>query len=164
EVEPTSIEVQSNEPEGSLVHGAVLADVRAAHEAHVRIEQQLLGRPVRVGRRPGALHVGDADEAVEVRDHRGIEAEAEEDDAEGDAAEIDGIGRRPGAALPDAACPSRGASNAAPATAADFSKNARRDDVRSAWCEMISGAILTDGGFRLAWIRILAPVLSRTRD
>src|SRR5690242_19786852 len=68
EVVPTSVEVQSNEPELPLVNCSVQAYVYAAHEAHVGVEEERLGRPVRVGRDARALDVGDPDEAVEVGD------------------------------------------------------------------------------------------------
>ena len=38
EVEPTPVEVESDEPEGSSMHLFVDADVDAAHEAHVGVE------------------------------------------------------------------------------------------------------------------------------
>ena len=68
EVILTSVEVQSNEAEHTLVHGSVETDIDAAHETHVSVEKQCLGAPIGVGGRPGALHVGNTDETVEVGD------------------------------------------------------------------------------------------------
>ena len=42
EVEPTSVEIQSDEADRAFVHPSVLADVDAAHESHVGVEEQLL--------------------------------------------------------------------------------------------------------------------------
>jgi hypothetical protein len=39
EVEPTSVEIQSNESERSPVDGPILADVDALHEAHIGVEE-----------------------------------------------------------------------------------------------------------------------------
>jgi hypothetical protein len=68
EVILTSVEVQSNEAERTFVHGSVLADIDTAHEAHVCVEKQGLGAPIRVGGRPGALDVRHSNRPVEVSD------------------------------------------------------------------------------------------------
>ena len=46
EVILTSVEVQSNKRQRALVNGAVLANVNAAHESHVGVEQQRLDAAV----------------------------------------------------------------------------------------------------------------------
>jgi len=68
EVEPTSVEVQSNKSEGSPVNGAILADIDALHKAHIGVEEERLGAPV--GIPGGALspHVRDTDKAFEIGD------------------------------------------------------------------------------------------------
>ncbi len=66
EVILTSVEVQSNEAECSLVDRSILANIDAAHEAHVCVEQKCFCASVWVRRRAGALNVGDSYEAVEV--------------------------------------------------------------------------------------------------
>jgi hypothetical protein len=38
EVEPTSVEIQSNEAERPPVNGAILADVDTLHKAHIGVE------------------------------------------------------------------------------------------------------------------------------
>src|SRR6202022_3707387 len=68
EVVPTSIEVQSHESEGTLVHIAVLADVVALHEAHVGVEKEGFCAAVRVGGRAFSPHAGSANRTVEVGD------------------------------------------------------------------------------------------------
>lgn len=68
EVILTSVQIESDEAKGSLADPFVLADIDAGHEAHVGIEQERLGAAVGIARRPGALHVGDPDEPVEVAD------------------------------------------------------------------------------------------------
>jgi len=66
EVILTSVEVQSDEPENSLVDRVVLADVDPAHESHVGIELEGLGAAVGIRCHAGALDVGHADKPVEV--------------------------------------------------------------------------------------------------
>jgi len=68
EVEPTSVEIQSNESERASVYGAIPADVDTLHEAHVGVEEERLDPAV--GMAGGSLppHVGHADEALEVGD------------------------------------------------------------------------------------------------
>src|SRR5207245_5052014 len=94
EVILTSVQVQSNKAESSLVNSAVLADVDAAHEPHVGVEQQGLDTTVWVGSRACALHVGDADEAVEVGQRRWIDTWPKERQMEVDPTQRHDIGRR----------------------------------------------------------------------
>ena len=68
EVEPTSVQVKSNEPERRLVNGAVQADVSTLHEPHVGVEQQRLDAAVRIPGGSGSLHVCDPDKALEIGD------------------------------------------------------------------------------------------------
>src|SRR5262245_64503262 len=68
EVELTSIHIESDEAERSVVHALVLTDVHALHEAHVGVEQQRLGAAVRIRSRTRALYLRDPNEAVEVTD------------------------------------------------------------------------------------------------
>ena len=68
EVEPTSVQVKSNEPERRLVDGAVQADVGALHEPHVGVEQERLDAAVGIPRGSGSPYVGDADKALEISD------------------------------------------------------------------------------------------------
>ena len=68
EVEPTSVQVESDEPERRLVNLAVQADVGALHEPHVSVEQQLLDAAVGVPGGSGSAHVRDADKALEIGD------------------------------------------------------------------------------------------------
>ena len=72
EVEPTPVEVQSNEPERSPVRFAVLSDVDTLHKAHVGVKEQRLGAPVGMPGDALSPHVGDADETLEVGDRRRI--------------------------------------------------------------------------------------------
>jgi hypothetical protein len=64
EVELTSVQVKSNEPERRLVNGAVQADVSTLHEPHVGVEQQRLDATVRIPGGSGSLHVCDPDKAL----------------------------------------------------------------------------------------------------
>jgi hypothetical protein len=68
EVEPTSVEVQSNESERSPMDGAILADVDALHEAHIGVEEERLDAAI--GIRCGAFspHVRDTDKTFEIGD------------------------------------------------------------------------------------------------
>ena len=68
EVELTSVQVKSNEPERRLVNGAVQANVGALHEPHVGVEQERLDAAVGIPGGPGSPHVGDADKALEIGD------------------------------------------------------------------------------------------------
>jgi hypothetical protein len=68
EVEPTSVEIKSNEPERPPVNGAILADVGALHKAHIGIEQERLYASVRLPGGPCSPHVCDADLALEIGD------------------------------------------------------------------------------------------------
>ena len=68
EVELTSVQVKSNEPERRLVNGAVQADVGALHEPHVGVEQERLDAAVGIPGGSGSPHVGDADKALEIGD------------------------------------------------------------------------------------------------
>src|SRR5438309_3679007 len=82
EVVPTSIEVQSNEAEGSLMDRSILTHVNAAHEPHVGVEQKGFCRSVGVRRGPGALDVGDSHKTVEVIDRRGIDSRPKDGEME----------------------------------------------------------------------------------
>ena len=68
EVELTSVQVKSNEPERRLVNGAVQADIGALHEPHVGVEQERLDAAVRIPGGSGSLHVCDPDKALEIGD------------------------------------------------------------------------------------------------
>ena len=68
EVEPTSVEVESNESERAFVHGAIDADVDTLHKAHIGVEEERLGAAVGICGGSLSAHVCDADEAVEVGD------------------------------------------------------------------------------------------------
>ena len=68
EVELTSVEIQSNEPERPGVNGAILADVDTFHKAHIGVEQQRLNAAVGIPGGPGSPDVGDADKALEIGD------------------------------------------------------------------------------------------------
>ena len=68
EVELTSVQVKSNEPERRMVNGAVQADVGALHEPHVGVEQERLDAAVGIPGGPGSLHVCDPDKALEIGD------------------------------------------------------------------------------------------------
>jgi hypothetical protein len=68
EVEPTSVEVQSNEPERSPVDGAILADVDTLHESHIGVEEERLDAPVGIPGGAFSPHVRDTDKAFEVGD------------------------------------------------------------------------------------------------
>jgi len=68
EVEPTSVEVQSNESERPLVNGAILADVDTFHKPHIGVEEERLDAAI--GIRCGAFspHVRDTDKTLEIGD------------------------------------------------------------------------------------------------
>jgi hypothetical protein len=68
EVEPTSVEIQSNKTERSPMDGAILADVDTLHKAHIGVEQERLDAAV--GIPCGALspHVRDTDNSFEIGD------------------------------------------------------------------------------------------------
>jgi hypothetical protein len=68
EVEPTSVEIQSNESERASVYGAILADVETLHEAHVGVEEERFDAAVGVAGGSLSPDVGDADKALEVGD------------------------------------------------------------------------------------------------
>ena len=68
EVEPTSVEVQSNESERSPVDGAILADVDTLHKAHVGVEEECLDAAVGILGGALSLHVRDTDNAFEIGD------------------------------------------------------------------------------------------------
>jgi hypothetical protein len=68
EVEPTSVEIKSNEPERPPVNGAILADVDTLHKTHIGVEQELLDAAVGFPGGPGSPHVCDADQALEIGD------------------------------------------------------------------------------------------------
>jgi hypothetical protein len=66
EVVPTSIEIQSDECECTVVDRSVETHIYPAHEAHVRVEEQRFRGTVRIGRSSSPLNFGHAHEAVEV--------------------------------------------------------------------------------------------------
>ena len=66
EVILTSIEVKSDQGKGTTMDGPIETNIRAAHEAHVGVEEKLLGRSIAVGSGSGALNVGHAHLAFEV--------------------------------------------------------------------------------------------------
>ena len=68
EVELTSVEIQSNEPERPGVNGAILADVDTFHKAHIGVEQELLDAAIRMPGDAMSPHVRDADQALEIGD------------------------------------------------------------------------------------------------
>ena len=66
EVKLTSVEVQSDKAKGAVVVLPIHTDILTAHEAHIGVEEE--GAGPRPGACPRPLHVGHADEAVEIRD------------------------------------------------------------------------------------------------
>ena len=68
EVEPTSVEIKSNESERPPVHSAIHADIGALHKPHIGVEEKLLGTAVRMLGCSMSPHVRDADEALEIGD------------------------------------------------------------------------------------------------
>ena len=68
EVELTSVEIQSNEPERPRVNGAILAYIDTFHKAHIGVEQQRLYAAIRIPGGPSSPHVCDADKAFEIGD------------------------------------------------------------------------------------------------
>ena len=68
EVEPTSVEVQSNESERSPVDDAILADVDTLHKPHIGVEEERLDAAVGIPGGAFSLHVRDADKAFEIGD------------------------------------------------------------------------------------------------
>ena len=68
EVEPTSVEVQSNESERSPVSVAVLGDVDTAHKAHVGVKEERLDAAVGMPGDALSPHVCGADDTLEVGD------------------------------------------------------------------------------------------------
>ena len=68
EVELTSVQVKSNEPERRLVNLAVQADVGTLHEPHVGVEQQRLDAAVGIPAGSGSLHICDPGKALEIGD------------------------------------------------------------------------------------------------
>ena len=68
EVEPTPVEIQSNEAERPPVSVSILGDVDTLHEAHIGVEEERLGTAVGILGDALAPHVRDADETLEVGD------------------------------------------------------------------------------------------------
>ena len=68
EVEPTSVEVQSNESERPPVDGANLADVDTLHKAHIGVEEERLDAAVWIPCGAFSPHVRDTDKAFEIGD------------------------------------------------------------------------------------------------
>jgi hypothetical protein len=68
EVEPTSVEVQSNESERPPVNSAILADVDPLHEAHIGVEEKRLDPAVVMPGGSLSSHVCDADKTLEIGD------------------------------------------------------------------------------------------------
>jgi len=94
EVEPTSIEIQSNESERCPVGRAVLSDVGTLHKAHVGVKQERLGTAVGVRGDALSPHVRDADDPLEVGDRRRIHPRPERGEMEGLPADFERGGRR----------------------------------------------------------------------
>jgi len=68
EVELTSVEIKSNEPERSVVNGAILTNVDTLHKADIGVEQERLDAAVRIPGGPGSLYFCDSDLALEIGD------------------------------------------------------------------------------------------------
>jgi len=68
EVEPTSVEVKSNESERPLVNVAIHAFVDALHKTHIGVEEERLGTAVGILGGSRSAHVCDADKALEIGD------------------------------------------------------------------------------------------------
>jgi hypothetical protein len=68
EVEPTSVEVQSNEPERSPVDGAILAYVDTLHKSHIGVEEERLDATVGIPGGAFSPYVRDTDKAFEIGD------------------------------------------------------------------------------------------------
>jgi hypothetical protein len=68
EVELTSVEIKSNEPERSVVNAAILADIDTLHKSHIGVEQERLDAAVRIPGGPGSLYLCDSDLALEIGD------------------------------------------------------------------------------------------------
>jgi len=66
EVEPTSVEVQSNESERPLMDGAILADVDTLHKAHIGVEEERLDATVWIPCGAFSPHVRDTYKALEI--------------------------------------------------------------------------------------------------
>src|SRR5215813_11604354 len=94
EVEPTPVEVQSNEPESSLVFLAVLSDVDTFHKAHVGVKEERLDAAVGMLGDAFSPHVCDADETLEVGDRRRIHPRPERGGMESDPVDLECSGRR----------------------------------------------------------------------
>jgi len=77
EVILTSIEVKSDQGKGTTMDGPIETNIRAAHEAHVGIEEKLLAGSISIYGSSGSLNVGHAHLAFEVTYRRGIEPRAE---------------------------------------------------------------------------------------
>src|SRR5215472_16706383 len=82
EVEPTPVEVQSNESKSSVVSFAVLSDVNTRHKAHVGVKEERLGAAVGMLGDALSPHVRDADETHEIGDRRRIHPGPERGDME----------------------------------------------------------------------------------
>jgi len=68
EVEPTSVEIQSNKTERSPMDGAIMADVDTLHKAHVGVEEERLDAAVGISGGAFSPHVRDTDKAFEIGD------------------------------------------------------------------------------------------------
>src|SRR6266446_8430669 len=96
EVEPTSVEVESNESERRLVNGAILADVGALHKPHVGVEEERLDAAVGIPGGSVSPYVCDADKALEIGDRRRVHPGPEGGEVESDPVDGGCSGRRPG--------------------------------------------------------------------
>jgi len=94
EVEPTPVEVQSNEPKSSVVSLAVLSYVDTLHKAYVGVEQERLDAAVGMLGDALSPHVRDADETLEVGDQRRIHPRPERGGMESLPAGLECYGRR----------------------------------------------------------------------
>ena len=108
EVEPTSVEVQSNESERPSVNGAVLADVDTLHKTHIGVEEECLDAAVGMLGDALSSHVCDADEAFEVGDRGRVHPGSEGGEVESDPVDSGCGGRRLGCSLGERCCRSSG--------------------------------------------------------
>ena len=68
EVEPTSVEIQSNKTERSPMDGAILAYVDALHKPHIGVEEERLDAAVGIPGGAFSPHIRDTDKAFEIGD------------------------------------------------------------------------------------------------
>ena len=94
EVEPTSVEIQSNEAERPSVRMSILGDVDTLHEAHISVKEERLGTAVGIRGDALSTHVRDTDDPLEVGDRRRIHPRPEGADMESLPADFDFGDRR----------------------------------------------------------------------